>query len=122
MAEKHTTVREGKRLLWYTERLWKEAEELKPFEIDVSSLKELDQNCWFDLREPTLREVAKHFERIQSTQLKYPIILNEDGSLMDGGHRLCKALLEGKSKIMAVQFPVMPEPDEVSDVSAKNRA
>jgi hypothetical protein len=118
MTQKHTTIRNGKRLLWYTERLWREAESLEPFELDISSIKELDQNCWFDSREPTLREVSKHFARIQSTELEYPIILNEDGSLMDGGHRLCKALLQGHSKVLAVQFPVMPEPDEVSDVVA----
>ncbi len=34
---------------------------------------------------------------------------------MDGGHRLCKALLEGRRTIRAVRFDVMPEPDEVSD-------
>lgn len=116
MPQKHTTIRNGKRLLWYTERLWKEAQSLEPFEVNIATIRELDQNCWFESREPTLREVMKHFARMQSTSLEYPIILNDDGSLMDGGHRLCKALLEGCSTIRAVQFPEMPEPDEVNDV------
>jgi hypothetical protein len=118
MTQKHTTIRNGKRLLWYTERLWREARELEPFEIQIESIKELDMNCWFGSSEPTMREVMKHFSRIQTTQLEYPIILNEDGSLMDGGHRVCKALLEGRSTILAVQFSTMPEPDEISEVSA----
>ena len=115
MPEKHTTVRNGKRLLWYTEGLWQKAEQLTPFEIEVTAIKELDENCWFGSRVPTIREVLSHFERIQKADLAYPIVLNHDGSLMDGGHRLCKAILEGHSKIKAVQFSAMPAPDEISD-------
>ena len=115
MPETHTTVRNGKRLLWYTEGLWKQAEQLVPFELEVASVKELDENCWFGSGGPTLREVLRHFERIQKADLSYPIILNDDGSLMDGGHRLCKAILEGRTKIKAVQFLTMPVPDEVRD-------
>lgn len=116
MTQKHTTIRDGKRLLWYTDQLWDQAEGLEPFDLELTSVKELDQNCWFDSREPTLREVAKHFDRMQSVDMAYPIILNEDGSLMDGGHRLCKALLEGKTTIKAVQFREMPKPNRVYDL------
>ncbi len=118
MPEKHTTARDGKRLLWYTEGLWKKAEQLIPFEVEVAAIKELDENCWFGSRAPTIREVLSHFERIQKADLAYPIILNYDGSLMDGGHRLCKASLEGRSKIKAVRFSAMPAPDEISDSCA----
>lgn len=115
MPEKHTTVRDGKRLLWYTEGLWKKAERLIPFEVEIASIKELDENCWFGPTGPTLRQVLSHVERIQKADLTYPIILNHDRSLMDGGHRLCKAILEGRTKIKAVQFSSVPVSDEVSD-------
>lgn len=118
MPEKHTTARDGKRLLWYTAGLWQKAASLTPFELEIASVKELDENCWFGPRPPTLREVLTHFERIQQADLAYPIILNDDGSLMDGGHRLYKAVLAGRTKITAVQFPAMPAPDEVSDARA----
>lgn len=118
MPQKHTTIRGDKRLIWHTERLWEEAADLTPFEIAVADIQELDWNCWFDSREPTLREIAKHSKRIQEADFSYPIILNEDGSLMDGGHRLCKALLEGQEKVQAVQFLTMPEPDEVVDIKS----
>jgi hypothetical protein len=116
MPETHTTVRTGKRLLWYTEGLWKKAELLVPFDVEIAAIKELDENCWFGSRAPTLREVLTHFERIQKADLSYPIILNHDGSLMDGGHRLCKALLEGRREIKAVRFASMPVPDEIIDL------
>ena len=37
--------------------------------------------------------------------------------VMDGGHRLCKALLENRTTVLAVQFPAMPAPDEVVEES-----
>ncbi len=116
MPQKHTTVRDGKRLLWYTEGLWRKAEGLIPFDVAPNAFRELDENCWFGSHIPTLRDILGHLERIQRVDLGYPIILNADGSLMDGGHRLCKAILEGRSTIKAVQFAVTPEPDEVNDV------
>lgn len=119
----HSTVRDGKRLVWYTENLWPLAAALPAFELPLESVKAstgapaLDEDCWFGGRPATLRDVAKHAARIEATSLEHPIILNNDGSLMDGGHRLCKALLNGHETIRAVQFPTMPPPDEVHDLS-----
>ena len=113
--EKHTTVREGKRLLWYTKRLWELSKDFEPFYIPLGEIVELDRDCWFGSTEPTLREVARHADRIAKADLDYPIILNDDGSLMDGGHRVCKALINGQTSILAVKFAEMPEPDEVLD-------
>lgn len=112
-AEKHTAVRDGRRLVWYTKRLWDLSRDLEPFELSIESIQELDCDCWFGSTEPTMREVAKHAERIFNADLSYPVILNDDGSLMDGGHRICKALIRGQSSVQAVQFDVMPEPDLV---------
>jgi hypothetical protein len=104
--------------VWYTEKLWIQSRDLSTFEIDISSIKELDKDCWFGEKKPTLREIARHCEKINNASLKYPIILNADGSLMDGGHRLCKAILEGHKTIKAVQFTSMPEPDEIHELSS----
>jgi hypothetical protein len=45
--------------------------------------------------------------------MTYPIILAADGGLMDGGHQVCKAWMQGHDKIMAVKFDVDPEPDYI---------
>ena len=117
--ETHGTIRDGKRLVWYTERLWSEARTLKSFDIDLSQIPELDHDCWFNHGSmPTLRNVADHCRRINHANLEWPIILNSDGSLMDGGHRVCKALLAGHKTIRAVRFAVMPKPDEVHELDA----
>ena len=100
-----------------TERLWALAADLEPFEIEVESIAELDQDCWYEPdRIPTLRSVADHCRRINEADLSIPVILNEDGSLMDGGHRLCKALLLGNKTLRAVRFTEMPAPDEILDL------
>lgn len=117
MVQKHTAIKNGKRLLWYSERLWHLAADLEPFAVTVKDIVELDQNCWFTSREPTLREMSRHFQKMQDTDPRHPIILNADGSLMDGGHRICKAIVEGRDTIMAVQFKTMPEADEVLELA-----
>ena len=68
------------------------------------------------LKQSPLREIAKHSRRINDASLDIPIILNDDGSLMDGGHRLCKALLEGHQFTRAIQFAAMPELDGIHEL------
>ena len=48
---------------------------------------------------------------IEETDLRYPIILSSDGRVMDGMHRVAKALLEGQETIETVKFSQDPEPD-----------
>jgi len=45
--------------------------------------------------------------------LKYPIILSKEGRVMDGMHRIIKALLLGHKTIKAVQFKEDLQPDHV---------
>jgi hypothetical protein len=54
-----------------------------------------------------------HLELIDAADLAYPIILAADGSVMDGMHRVAKALRERRREIEAVQFAVDPDPDYV---------
>jgi hypothetical protein len=81
--------------------------------IAIDQIAEFDQDCWFGTHIPTCRAVAEHARRIRDADLTYPIILSSNGGLMDGGHRIGKAWLEGLTEIRAVQFVVDPEPDYV---------
>jgi hypothetical protein len=80
-------------------------------EVGVSTLRELEQDCWFDGEAPTIRQVAEHSRRIQDADFSHPVILASDGTLMDGGHRLAKAWLDGRAAIAAVRFEADPPPD-----------
>lgn len=63
----------------------------------------------------TLREMVMHMNAVQAADLEAPIILDEDGELMDGRHRLMKAMLTGAETIKAVRFDENHSPDRVSD-------
>ena len=43
----------------------------------------------------------------------HPIILCSDGRLMDGMHRVCKALNHGHETIKAIRLEELPEPDHI---------
>lgn len=62
-----------------------------------------------------LRGMVMHMNAVNDADLSFPIILDEDGELMDGRHRIMKCLLLGKHKIKAVRFDENPEPCEVFD-------
>ena len=55
----------------------------------------------------------EHCALIRDSDLSIPIILNQAGRVMDGMHRVCKAILEGEEELPAVQFEANPEPDYV---------
>ncbi len=83
--------------------------------IDPGSVLELDRDHWYAQAStlPTPRSFLEHMRLVLAADLRYPIILDREGRLMDGMHRVCKAVLEGKSAIPAVQFVEDPEPDFV---------
>ena len=100
---------------WDVHHLIELSKDIEPKYILLDSIAELKQNYWFggegDI--PTCMAVADHAKLIAQTDLKYPIILSSDGRVMDGMHRVCKAYIEGKETIRAVQFTVDPKPDFV---------
>lgn len=63
----------------------------------------------------TLREMVMHMNAVNASDLDCPIILDEDGELMDGRHRIMKAMLLGHETIKAVRFEENPPPCTVRD-------
>ncbi|MEF3309978.1 GNAT family N-acetyltransferase [Paenibacillus sp. GYB004] len=114
IKHKHSRMINGRRHVWDVEKLWKRSENLPVVKIRVDSIQELDQDCWFGYGStsvPTIRNVAKHCKRIVEADMSYPIIVTADGLLVDGGHRLAKALLNGQTEIDAVFLDALPDAD-----------
>ena len=112
----HSTTYGDKLYTWDVYRLWELAKDLPVKEIAIESLSLLDRNCWFnDDEPPTVRRVVDHARKALDVDMDRPIILNVDGVVMDGAHRVVKALLEGRETIRGVQFTEMPEPDSIAD-------
>jgi len=62
----------------------------------------------------SLRDMAMHLNAVNAADLTYPIILNADGAVLDGRHRIIKALMLKEKTIKAVRFEVDPAPDSIS--------
>lgn len=104
----------GHELFWDVHRLIELSREFSVKEIPLTQIVELDESYWFEANAtPTCREIALHAQLIHETDLAYPIILSANGRVMDGMHRVCKALVETRTTINAVQFQSDPEPDYI---------
>lgn len=120
-SEQTTTVRKQYHLqpagdgfdAWDVDRLIELSCGLPVKQVAVESIAEIDTSYWFDGsgEPPTVRKVAEHARLIFEADLTYPIILGHDGRVMDGMHRVARALMEGRVEIGAVQFPSPLEPD-----------
>ena len=84
---------------------------LEVFELPLCGIN-LATTVWEsgDLR---IKDFAKHWKRANETDLNYPIILDDDGFIMDGWHRVAKALFLGLATIKAVRFDVTPDCDYI---------
>jgi hypothetical protein len=102
-------------LAWDIDRLVELSAGFTPIDVPLSEIRELDETFWFDAEgdEPTCRRVALHAKLMNETDLRHPIVLSRDGRVMDGMHRVCKALIEGRDTIRAVRFEADPDPDYV---------
>ena len=97
---------------WDVDRLVRLSAGLPVEQIPLDSIDEVDSVYWFtDELAPTVRAVVEHTRLIEEVDTSYPIILGSDGRVMDGMHRVARALLEGRSTIAAVRFETHLEPD-----------
>lgn len=101
-------------LAWDVDRLVALSRDLPVTSVPLAAIAELDEAFWFDGETtPTCRRVVEHARLIEEADLTYPIILDARGRVMDGMHRVAKALLRGDETISAVRFTADPEPDYV---------
>jgi hypothetical protein len=96
---------------WNVARLVTLTKDFKVLDIPLDHL-----NVGYTFRgDLTLRGMVMHMQAVIDADLSYPIILDEDGELMDGRHRIMKALLNKEETIKAVRFDKNPEPCKVID-------
>jgi hypothetical protein len=99
--------------VWNVSRLWELADNLRVQEMEVSTF-DIKKNFWFvEDEEPTVDKIIEHTERIVNADLDYPIILCDEGRVMDGMHRIAKAIMLNLASIKFVQFSEMPEPCKI---------
>ncbi len=104
--------------IWDVNKLVERAKDLVVFDLPLQSIAEFNESdYWYEEgTKPTPHSISIHAKLIQEADLGFPIILCDQGRVMDGMHRCCKALIQGHKTIKALQFEKTPEPDYI-DVS-----
>jgi hypothetical protein len=101
-------------LAWEVRRLIELAAPLPVKQVPLSAIAEIDADHWYFHGEvPTCRSIVEHCRLIAAADCAYPIILDSQGRVMDGMHRVCRLLMEGARFVWAVQFDIDPQPDFV---------
>ena len=95
---------------WSVSRLFELSKDLPVMEIPLDHL-----SVWHNYTKLTMRELVMHIKAIESADLSKPIILDEDGEIMDGRHRIMKCMWKGIPTIKAVRFDENPAPCRVDE-------
>lgn len=78
---------------------------LKPFDLPLQGIY-IGGNPWGEI---DIKMICYHVKRIEAANLDYPVILDDEGYICDGWHRVCKAIIAGQKTIRAVRLDVMPD-------------
>lgn len=105
--EKRNTYVDGNKV-WYSDTLIEAAKDL-PVKTMPISYKLLDTKIRWTLN--TFFDLKQHMIRIKNSDLKYPVIVGPKGDIIDGYHRLMKAVQLGKTSINYVKLDKMPPHD-----------
>ena len=106
LKNKSGYYKDGK--FWKASTLWNATRNKIPQR--VSNIYNILRECTWNIR--TLQDFAKEVKNVQEVSLDYPIILDMNGNILDGAHRVVKAYLEGKDiNIVYLGDDEWPEPD-----------
>lgn len=95
---------------WSVSRLFELSRKLPVMDVPLDHL-----SVYYTYEKLTLRELVMHMKAVNEADMDKPIILDEDGELMDGRHRLMKAMLLGDASIKVVRFDENPTPCQVKE-------
>ena len=105
----YKTYREGKEIysvdmmLAYTNLYTTRKVMLKVFELGP----QLDELVWGknSPRQVMAKKTGEDWDRIKHANLSYPILITEDGKIIDGYHRVCRATMDNHTTIKAHVIP-----------------
>jgi hypothetical protein len=96
---------------WFVTRLIEKAKELPVQEMPMTGL-----NTYSLYPQPkSMNSFVSHVQKVNDADLSKPIILDDEGYVMDGRHRIAKALLDGVETIKFVRFEETPIHDYMVD-------
>lgn len=100
---------------WKASTLWNATKNKIPQRV---SNRYILQECTWNIG--NLQDFANEVKNVQEVSLDYPIILDMNGNIIDGAHRVVKAYLEGKDiDIVYIGDDEWPEPDYDEEKAVK---
>jgi hypothetical protein len=101
-------------LAWDVDRLVALSRDFPVLRVPLTDIREIGEPFSSESDEAaSWRSMVEHIQLIEAADLRFPIILSSEGRMMDGMHRVVKALLAGRATINAVRFTTDPEPDYI---------
>lgn len=94
--------------VWIVTNLIARAKDLEPFDLPLAAIYS-GSEVWAPVG--SAYGIAHHVRRAFDVNTEYPIILCQQGFIMDGWHRVLRALIDGKATIKAVRFSKTPPHD-----------
>lgn len=92
-------------------KLHDDTKELPIFDCPVAAL-DLSAEAWEGC---DMFDLAFHVKRVNEADLSMPILLDWQGSIADGRHRVIKAIVEGKRTIKARRMTWKPVPCKIEE-------
>lgn len=92
---------------WYVTSLIQKIKELN-LEIFDFPLHCIDLNTYIWGKKLSMYEIITHLRQVNVCDLEFPIIISEEGTILDGWHRIIKAIIENKKTVKAVRFEKKP--------------
>jgi len=105
-AHEHNFVSGGK--VWVVTNLIARSKDLVPFDLPLAAIY-TGSDVWTPVG--SAYGMAYHMRRALDVNTNYPVILDEEGFIMDGWYRVLRALIDGKPTIKAVRFAKTPPHD-----------
>lgn len=113
LKNKSGYYKDGK--FWKASTLWNATKNKIPQRV---SNRYILQECTWNIG--NLQDFADEVKNVQEVSLDYPIILDMNGNILDGAHRVVKAYLEGKDvDIVYLGDDEWPEPDYDEEKAVK---
>jgi hypothetical protein len=101
-------------LAWDVDRLVALSKGFAVLHVPLTDIREIKEPFSSEPGEAaSWQSMVEHIRLIEAADLCFPIILSSSGRVMDGMHRVAKALLAGRATINAVRFTADPEPDYI---------
>lgn len=94
--------------VWVVTNLIEKAKDLPPFDLPLAAVY-IGSEVWSATG--SVAGMAYHMRRALNVNPDYPVILDDEGFIMDGWHRVLRAIIDGKPTIKAVRFAVTPAHD-----------